>query len=140
MRVQFPLPALFLNDTSSAPTATVVNKISEEEWEAYFLAENGEGLVDAHEQHVERVAEILSDRHPGLIFLWDTAYQGKCTITVVKPDKRKIAAARLEKIMGAAEAIAENVANKHPVKQLGFFARLSYKPLPAGWYFTPEKK
>ena len=46
--------------------------ITPAECEKYQTSDNCVGVVDVHEQHLSRVAELLSERHPGILFLWNT--------------------------------------------------------------------
>lgn len=115
-------------------------KISQADWESYWLCDNGIGVVDVHEDHALRVAEILSERHPGILFLWEAPTKsGQVTISAVKVNKRAFSGSAEEKIVAAGERIAENVANKYPARKRGLFARMFHKPLRPGWHFTEEK-
>lgn len=114
----------------------MAHKLRAEEWESYYLCDNGIGLVDIPAEHVPRAAEIISERYPGFIILWTASDKGhRATLNAVRPNKRAISRKQEEKMVAAAEVIARNVANKHPIKS-GFFASLMRKNIRQGWHYT----
>ncbi len=117
----------------------MAHTIKPDEFERYYLSDNCVGLVDVHEDHVARVAEILSKRHPGIIFLWHTPdRQGNCTVCAVRPDRRAIPGRQEEKLVAAAEVIARNVTNKHGLRQRGILGSLFHRAVKPGWHYTPK--
>jgi hypothetical protein len=113
-------------------------RISESEFDRFYLCNNAVGVVDVEEHHVSRIAQILSERFPGIVFIWD-ASRKKYTICAVKENRRKIGEAQEEKIVRAGETIARNIASKHP--QPSFFhqlRRLFIGRVGRGWHFTPS--
>lgn len=114
--------------------------VSEDEFERFLLSDNTVGLVDLRGEHVSRVAEILAERHPGIIFLWPCAdAKGIVTLLAAKPNKGKFGSTQEEKLVAAAERIAKNVAAKHPAKAASFFERFFRKAVQPGWWFTEKK-
>jgi hypothetical protein len=114
----------------------MAHKLKEADWESYYLCENAFGVVPVHVYHVPRVAQLLAERHKGIIFIWMSG-TSSTMICAVKPDKRKTSRSVEEKIVNAGEHIAENVAKKHPVRPrlLGW---LRGKPrIKSGWHFEP---
>jgi hypothetical protein len=113
--------------------------IKAEQWESYWLSRNSCGVADSHEDNAVRVAEILSQSYPGILFLWDDpGPDGMVMISAIRPDKRKLSASLETKITNAARRIVENVANKYPPKPRPFFGWF-HKPLRPGWHFTEKK-
>ena len=116
----------------------MTHKISFEQWESYFLCENSFGVVDVHQHHLSRVAEILSERFPGILFFWDRPDRNQiCSINAVRKDKRAVSRRQKVSIVAAGEAIASNVANKYPIKR-GFLFWLLRRPVSAGWHYTEK--
>jgi hypothetical protein len=117
----------------------MADRIEPDDWEDYYLCDNCVGLADVHESHAQRVAAILSEKNPGLLILWGApGKDGRCAICAVRPDKRAIPASREEKLVAAAERIARNVANKHPIRW-GLFG-IFRKRIRAGWHYTEPTK
>jgi hypothetical protein len=115
--------------------------ITADRWESYWLCTNSVGVVDVNQDHALRVAEILSERYPGIIFIWDSpAADGMVMIQAVRPNKRRIASQVEGSIVAAGEVIARNVAKKHPVKPTGLFDRFFKTPLRQGWQYTECQK
>ena len=113
-------------------------KISPGQWESYWQCQNSCGLVDAHQDHVVRIAEMLSERFPGLLFLWDCPCQdGMVMLSVVRPDKFPIAVSAEAEIVAAAESIARHVANTHPVNH-GRLGWLFKRRLNPGWQYADK--
>ena len=104
----------------------------------FYLCDNGIGVVDVHVSHVERVAQLLAERHPGLIFLWDNGTSTHpVTISAVRADKRKIAVKVESAIVAAGELIARNVAAKYPEKSGGLFRWLGMgAKVRRGWHYN----
>lgn len=96
--------------------------------------DNAVGVVDVHPDHVLRVAEIMSERFPGIVFMWGFPDEG--SISAIRADRRQMGDLEEDVVM-AAEKIAENVSKKRPPRT-GFFARWFRKPLRPGWHFTPK--
>jgi hypothetical protein len=113
----------------------VGSKIRSEQWEDYYLSANTIGLVDVHQSHAVRVAEILSKDNPGVVILWSWPTSGVVSICAVREDKRAISGSREEKLVAAAERISRNVAAKHRV---GLLRKLFGRKLKPGWHFTPK--
>jgi hypothetical protein len=106
-------------------------EVTAEEWEAYWQCRNACGLIGAHEDHIVRIAALLSQRYPGFLFLWDCSGTSKTAmICVVRPDKRKISGRVEARIVAAAERIANRVARQQRIEQrrLGWLFRRHLKP------------
>ena len=116
--------------------SSTVYKITPGQWESYWQCQDSCGLVDAHQDHVVRIAEILSERFPGFLFLWDCPCQdGMVMLSVVRPDKRPIEEPVEAEIVAAAESIACNVANTHPIEH-GRLDWLFKRRLNPGWQYA----
>lgn len=111
--------------------------ISLEEFERYAMHDNCVGIVDADPRQADRIAEILSERHRGIIFLWDISPgDRKVTICAVRPDRHRMRGSDEEKMVLAGEAIARNVATKHRISLLSrLFGR---RPRP-GWHYIEQQ-
>jgi hypothetical protein len=110
-------------------------RITPDEWERYWLADNAVGVVDVAPEHVYRVAEILSERFPGIILIWRVTNRGRrCDLSAVRPDRRRMSDSLESRIVAAGEKIAESVANKHPVRW-----RLFRKRVRDGWHYAEPK-
>jgi hypothetical protein len=113
--------------------------ISAADFEKYYLSDNCIGIVDVHEQHLLRVAERLSERHPGVIFLWHTPTRtGTYTVCAIKPSQRPFSDPDETRLVAAGQAVARNIAAKYPVKRRGFWARLFHQPTKPGWQYTDK--
>ena len=110
-----------------------------EDWERYYFSDNAIGVVTVHEQHLARVAEILSERHRGVVFIWDVAdSKRRHILRAVRHDRRKFPQGIEEKIVAAGEHINLNVAQSHPIKS-GLVAWLFRWRTKPGWIFQPEQ-
>ena len=113
-------------------------RIKPEEFEQYYLADNCVGVVNVTAGNLERVAKLLSERFPGIIFLWwSPSSNGEYDISAVRPDRRAISRADEEKIVAAGETIARNVEIKHPARR-GILAWLFRPKVKPGWHFTEK--
>jgi hypothetical protein len=113
-------------------------KLTAEEWEAYWQCRNACGLVGAHEDHIVRIATLLSQRYPGFLFLWDCPGTSQTAmICVVRPDKRRIAGRLEARIVAAAERVARRVARQQRVARgrLDWLFRRHLKP---GWQYADK--
>jgi hypothetical protein len=113
-------------------------EITAENWEAYWQCRNACGVIGAHQDHIVRIAALLSQRYPGYLFLWDCPGTSETAmICVVRPDKRKIARRREARIVAAAERIAKRVARQQHVAQgrLGWLFKRLLKP---GWQYAEK--
>jgi hypothetical protein len=116
--------------------SSISYKITPDQWESYWSCQNACGLVDVHQDHVLEIVAMLSERYPGLLILWDCpAQNGRVMISVVRPDKRKIAAGVEAEIVAAAESIARKVARLHPVEH-GSLGWLFKRRLNPGWQYA----
>jgi hypothetical protein len=113
-------------------------EVTAEKWEDYWHCRNACGVVGAHEDHVVRIATLLSQRYPGFLFLSDCPGTSKTAlICVVRPDKRKITRRLESRIVAAAERIAHRVARQ----QLTARGRLGWpfkRHLKPGWQYADK--
>jgi hypothetical protein len=87
------------------------------DFEKYFLSDSCVGVVDVEPCHRRRVAEILAERHPGVIFLWDWSPSNSLvTICAARGNRRRMSESMEEKLVAAGEAIARSVARKYPAE------------------------
>jgi hypothetical protein len=113
-------------------------KLTAAEWEAYWQCRNACGVIGAHEDHIVPIATMLSERYPGLLFLWDCPGTSETAmICVVRPDKHKIASRLEARIVAAAEKIAHRVARQQHIarRRLGWLFRRHLKP---GWQYAEK--
>jgi hypothetical protein len=104
------------------------------EFERYWLSQNLVRVLDVHEQHLLRVASILSKRFPGIVFLWRLpGANQKYTISAIRWNGRRIAGPDEETIVAVGVAITRKLEKKHPVRRQRFLARLFHKPIQPGW-------
>jgi len=114
------------------------HEITAEKWEAYWQCRNACGLVCAHEDYIVRIATLLSKQYPGLLFLWDCpGASTTAMISVVRPDKHKIASRVEAQLVSAAERIAQSVANQEHVAH-GPLDRLFRRHLKPGWQYAAK--
>ena len=105
-----------------------------EEYERALLSPNRFGLVDVLDGHVERVAEVLSQRNPTMVFFWVRAEaEDTCRLFAVRADDLPTLGAQQEDLVLASEAVAINVARKFPVPG-GFLARFTRKRVAPGGF------
>jgi hypothetical protein len=114
------------------------HEITAEKWEAYWQCRNACGLVCAHEDHIVRIATLLSEKYPGFLFLWDCpGTSTTAMISVVRPDKHKIASRVETQLVAAAERIAQSVANQERIAH-GRLDRLFRRHLKPGWQYAEK--
>lgn len=115
-----------------------MHELTAEKWEAYWQCRNACGLIGAHEDHIVRIATLLSIRYPGFLFLWDCPGTSRTAmICVVRPDMRRIARRIEARIVAAAERIARNVAAGQHVAQ-GRLDWLFRRHLRPGWQYADK--
>ena len=113
-------------------------EISAENWESYWQCRNACGLIGAHEDHIVRIATLLSQRYPGFFFLWDCPGTSQTAmLCVVRPDMRRIARRVEAQIVAAAEGIANHVARQQSLAR-GPLARLFKRHLKPGWQYADK--
>jgi hypothetical protein len=112
--------------------------ITAEKWEAYWQCCNACGLIGAHEDHIVRIATLLSERFPGFLFLWDCPGTSETAmICVVRPDMRSIARSLETQIVAAAERIAVRVAHQQRIGR-GRLDWLFKRHLRPGWQYAEQ--
>lgn len=126
------LSGLFSSRPAVAPSSSDEVDSLMDDWERLYLSDCGFGVADLSEQHVLRTAEILSERFPDFIFMWDDPHEGKATISAIKATRRRVADSTEGKIVAAGEAIAESIAAKYPILSARELRRNRVAPLKRG--------
>jgi hypothetical protein len=111
-------------------------QLSDDELDQYARHDNCVAVVSVHEQHVTRMAQVLAEKHPGIIILWGPpSAKGMYLICAVRPDRHQIPEKVKERLASAGEAMAKTLTDKNPPRR-AFLRNLFRRRLPPGWRFT----